>query len=189
MSESHGKDPASHPDPESCAGGREVTGEALTGAHAGHPSSREIIESGVPTPFTEVEGNTVDGIIGKPCMDPARSETLCMRGNSLHRNREIPQAPVADGAAGRPEKIGDHTAGMYVCGKSDGCVVPRKPPNKDGYNPSAEVVEEKRPTEGNTLPSAAPRTWSRTGASIGLQRVREAANAFTPNTRSKSRMR
>ena len=50
MEESHGKDLASHPDPESCAGGREATGEALTGAHAGQPSSREIIKSGVPTP-------------------------------------------------------------------------------------------------------------------------------------------
>ena len=92
MKESHGKDLASHPDPESCAGVREATGEALTGAHAGHPSSREIIESGVPTPFTEVEGNTVDGIIGKPCMDPARSETLCMRRNSLHWNGGDPTA-------------------------------------------------------------------------------------------------
>ena len=114
MQESHGKDLASHPDPESCACGREITGEALTGAHAGQPSSREIIKSGVPTLLSEAEGNTVDGVIGKPFMAPARSETLCMRGNSLQRNREIPQAPVADGAAGRPEKVGDHTPGMYA---------------------------------------------------------------------------
>jgi hypothetical protein len=189
MKESHGKDLASHPDPESCAGGREVTGEALTGAHAGQPSSREIKKSGVPTPLSEVEGNTVDGIIGKPYMDPARSETLCMRGNSLHRNREIPQAPVADGAAGRPEKVGHRTSGMYASGKSDGCVVPRKPPNKDGDNPSAEAVEGRRPTKGNALSSATPRTQCRTSVSIGLQRVRDAANASTPNTRSRSRMR
>jgi hypothetical protein len=38
MKESHRKDPASHPDPESCVEGREATGEALTGAHAGQPS-------------------------------------------------------------------------------------------------------------------------------------------------------
>jgi RNA-directed DNA polymerase len=106
MKESHGKDLASHPAPESCAGGREATGEALTGAHAGQPSSRKI---GVPTLLTEAEGNILDGVIGKPSMDPARSETLCMRGNSLRRNREIPQAPVADGAAGRSEKADDHT--------------------------------------------------------------------------------
>jgi hypothetical protein len=46
-----------------------------------------------------------------------------MRGNSLHRNREIPQTPVADGVAGRPGKVDDRTSGMRACGKSDGCVV------------------------------------------------------------------
>ena len=64
---------------------------------------------------------------------------------------------------------------MHAGGKSDGCVVPKKPPNKDGHDPSAEAVEGRRPTKGNTLPSAAPRTQSRTSASIGLQRVREVA--------------
>jgi len=175
MEESHGEDLASHPDPESCAAGREASGEALTGAHAGQPSSREIMKSGVPTPLTEAEGNIVDGVIGKPYMDPARSETLCMRGNSLRWNREIPQVPVADGAAGRPEKVDDRTPGMHACGKSDGCIVPRKPPNKDELHSSAEAVEGRRLTEGNTLLSAVPRTQRRTSTSIGLQRVREAA--------------
>ncbi len=175
MEESHGKDLASHPDPESCAGGREATGEALTGAHAGQPSSREIIESGVPTLLTEAEGNTMDGVTGKPYMDSARSETLCMRGNSLHRNREIPQVPVTDVGTGRPVKVDDRTTGMHACGKSDGCIVPRKPPNKDGYPSSAEAVEGRRPTEGNTLWLAALRTQRRTSASIKLHRVREVA--------------
>ncbi len=175
MKESHGKDLASRPDPESCAGGREATGEALTGAHAGQPSSREIKKSGVPTPLSEAEGNIMDGVIGKPYMNPARSETLSMRGNSLRRNREIPQVPVADYAAGRPEKVSDRTSGMHACGKSDGCIVPKKLPNKDGHCSSAEAVEGRRPTEGNMLPSAAPRTQRRISASIGLHRVREAA--------------
>ena len=42
MKESYGKDLASHPDPESCDGGRQGAGEALTGAHAGQPLSCEI---------------------------------------------------------------------------------------------------------------------------------------------------
>jgi hypothetical protein len=42
MKESYGKDPASHPDPESCVDGREDAGEALTGAHPGQPLSSEI---------------------------------------------------------------------------------------------------------------------------------------------------
>ena len=50
MQESHGKGLASHPDPESCVDGRKAGGEALTGAHAGQPSSCEIMQSGVPTP-------------------------------------------------------------------------------------------------------------------------------------------
>jgi RNA-directed DNA polymerase len=121
----------------------------------------------VPTPLSEAEGNTTNGDHGKPLVDPAQSKTLCMRGNSLRWNREIPQVPAADGAAGRPEKVSDRTTGMYARGKSDGCVVPRKPPNKDGVSPSAEAVEGRRPTKGNTLLSAAPRTQSRSGTSIG----------------------
>jgi hypothetical protein len=49
MKESSGKELASHPNPESCVGGREDAGEALTGAHVGQPSSGEIRSSGVPT--------------------------------------------------------------------------------------------------------------------------------------------
>ena len=54
MKESYGKDPTSHPDPESCAGDRKGAGEALTGAHVGQPSSCEIRSSGVPTLLTYV---------------------------------------------------------------------------------------------------------------------------------------
>ena len=49
MQEPHKKGLANHLDPESCAGDREVAGEALTGAHAGQPLSSEITLSGVPT--------------------------------------------------------------------------------------------------------------------------------------------
>jgi RNA-directed DNA polymerase len=64
---------------------------------------------------------------------------------------------------------------MHARGKSDGRVVPGKPPNNDGVDSSAEAVEGRRPTEGNTLPKAASRTQSRLDASIALQRVREVA--------------
>src|SRR5215831_7459876 len=84
MKESHRKDLASHPDPESCGGGRKATGEALTGAHAGQPSSCEIIQPGVPTLLVPAEGNTTGGASGKPSVDPAQSKNLCMRGNSSH---------------------------------------------------------------------------------------------------------
>ena len=123
MKESHGKGPASHPDPESCVDGRKAGGEALTGAHAGQPLSCEIRQSGVPTLFSEAEGHTEVGATGKPISDPAQSKTLRMRGNSLHGNREIPTLPVADGATGRPEKATSRTSGMHGVGKSDGCLV------------------------------------------------------------------
>lgn len=175
MKESHRKDPANHPDPESCVGGREASGEALTGAHAGQPLSCEIKSSGAPTPLSEAEGHTEPGDHGKPDSGPAQSKTLYMRGNSLHGKREIPQTPGVDGATGRPEKVNDRTPGMHVRGKSDGRVVPEKLPNKDGILPPAEGVEGRRSTEGNTPRAAAPRTQSRTSAWMARQRVREVA--------------
>ncbi len=175
MQESHRKDPASHPDPESCVGGRKDAGEALTGAHAGQPSSCEINHSGVPTLLFEAEGHTEGGAIGKPLEDPAQSETLCMRGHSLRGKREVPQVPVVDGTAGRPEKVTNRNPGMYACGKSDDRVVPGKPPNKGEHLSPTEAVEGRRSTEGNTLPEAASRTQSRLDAWIALQRVREVA--------------
>src|SRR3954471_14611658 len=174
MKESHGKDPASHPDPESCVGGRKDAGEALTGAHAGQPLSCEIRPTGVPTPLSYAEGNTVGGVTGKPPSDPAQSETLRMRENSPHGKREIPRVP-AGGKAGRSEKVDDRTSGMHAHGKSDGCVVPKKPPNRAGFAPTTEVVEGRQPTEGNAMQTTASRTQSRPDALVALDRVREAA--------------
>jgi RNA-directed DNA polymerase len=171
MRESHGKDLASHPDPESCVGVRKDAGEALTGAHAGQPSSCEIRSSGVPTLLGEAEGNSEGGIMGKPFSYPAQSETLCTHGNSSHGKREIPGVS-AGGAADRSEKVHDRTSGVHVLGKSDGCVVPRKSPNKAGPNPAAEAMEGRRPTKGNTVQAAAPRTQSRIRAFVALDRVR-----------------
>ena len=150
MKESYGKDRASHPDPESCVGGRKGAGEALTGAHAGQPSSCEIQPFGVPTPLSEAEGHTEGGAIGEPPEDPAQSETLCMRGNPSRGKREIPRVPAGDGTAGRPGKVTSRNPGMNVRGKSDDRIVPAKPPNNAGDDPAAEAVEGRRSTEGNT---------------------------------------
>jgi RNA-directed DNA polymerase len=173
MQESYGEGPASRPDPESCGNGRKAVAEALTGAHAGQPSSCEIRSFGVPMLLPKAEGNTRSGVIGEPAPDPAQSETLSMRGTSSHGNWEIPQAATGDGPVARPEKAQRRTSGMHACGKSDGRVVPQKPPN-NGTTPT-EVAEGRRPTEGNSPLPAADLTQSRTPASPGLQRVREAA--------------
>jgi group II intron reverse transcriptase/maturase len=127
----------------------------------------------VPTPFPEAEGNTSGDVTGKPSQDPAQSKTLRMRGNSLHGNREIPGAPIEDGSAGRLEKVSDLTSSVDAPGKSDGCIVPQKPPNK-GRKP-AEAVEERHPTEGNSVPAPASPTQSGIDASCGLHRVRRVA--------------
>jgi RNA-directed DNA polymerase len=175
MRESHGEDPASYPDPESCAGRGNSAGEALTGAHAGQPSSREITWSGAPTLLTEAEGHTGPGVIGEPGPSSPRSETLRMRGNSLHGNREIPHTSAAVGSADRSGKTQSRTPDMHVGGKSDGRVVPEKPPNNAGVTLAAEAVEGRRPTEGNASKTATLRTQSRVSVSIGLERVRKAA--------------
>src|SRR5262245_57017508 len=121
MKESHGKGPASHPDHESCVGGREAGSEALTGAHAGQPSSCEIRSSGVPTLLSEAEGHTEIGVRGEPVADPAQSETLCMRGNSSHGNREIPASFIL--WMDRLEKATSRTSRTHGVGKSDDLVV------------------------------------------------------------------
>src|SRR5262245_6046695 len=59
-------------------------------------------------------------------------------------------------------------------GKSDGLVVPGKPPNQAGQ-PAAEAVEGRGPAKGNPPGRNALRTQSREGAHSALERVREAA--------------
>src|SRR5215468_8881627 len=103
MQESYGKDPASHPDPESCAGGREAAGEAFDRGTRRPAIELRNLPSGVPAPLCEAEGHTADGAIGEPPEDPAQSETLCMGGNPLRGKREVPRVLVVDGTAGRPE--------------------------------------------------------------------------------------
>ena len=180
MKESCGKDPASHPDPESCVGGRKGAGEALTGAHAGQPSSCEIRCSGVPMRLSDAEGHTEGGDIGKPPSDPAQSKTLCMRGNSSHGKREIPQVPTEFYSMGRPGKANGRTSGVHAWGKSDDCVVPEKPPNKGEPVSPAEAVEGRRSTKGSMMAEPASRTQSRTDAPRSLHRARCPGITVTP---------
>ena len=58
MKEPYTEGVAIHGDPESCVRAREGVGEALTGAGAGWPFSREKKLSRVPTPLARAEGNT-----------------------------------------------------------------------------------------------------------------------------------
>jgi RNA-directed DNA polymerase len=174
MKEPCGEGPATHPDPESCAGHGNMVGEALTGAHAGQPLSSEITSSGVPTLYCDGEGHTEGSVIRELSFDAAESETLSMRGNSLHGNRETPESSSPNGGGDRSEKAHGHTSDVYGSGESDGPIVPKKRANKAGKT-AAESVEGRGPTKGNVertlhVPDAEP---GRRG--IGLRGVREAA--------------
>jgi RNA-directed DNA polymerase len=62
---------------------------------------------------------------------------------------------------------------MYGGGKSDSSVVPEKQPNK-AERSAAEAVEGRELAKGNSRESTASRTQSRSNASSGLERIRQA---------------
>lgn len=102
MREPYEEGVATHFGPESCVPVREGGGEALTGVRAGPVWSREIdLYLRVPTFSKHGEGYTGRSDSARTSPDPARSETWCMLGNSLHGNREIPLTPQERWAWGR----------------------------------------------------------------------------------------
>ena len=180
MKEPYKKGVAHRLDPESCADVGNRVGEALTGAHVGQPSSSEITSPGVPTLYGEGEGHIQDDATCESSRDATESETLGLRGNSLHGNRETPKAsatpnPLAgNGAAERSEKAYGRTSDRHAFGESDGSIVPQKQANK-AESSAAEPGEGRGPTQGNDLhaghvPDTAPGKRGR-----GLQGVRTAA--------------
>jgi group II intron reverse transcriptase/maturase len=111
----------------------------------------------------------------KPLADTAESETLRMRGNSLHGNRETLEAPTLQCGGGRSEKAYGQTSNMHASRESDDLIVPEKRTNKAGPTAAAESVEGRGSTKGNAtrtllVPDAVP---GRRG--MGLRGIREAA--------------
>src|SRR5262245_65699611 len=99
-----------------------------------------------------------------------------MWGSSMGGNREALQTPTLDSRVGRSKKAKGRNVGMYVCGESDGLIVPRKRANKAGaYALAAESAEGRRSTKGNATQAHSCRTQSRGRESRGLWRVRQAA--------------
>src|SRR4030042_4985869 len=110
---------------------------------------------------------------------PAESETLRMRGSSMHENREIPAAPVVRlcrPVAGRSEKACGHKPDMYAAGKSDTSVVPVNAGNKAGtrdmigYGGTVLPPRNRTSGAGNPPPAAGGVAWSfglRTGGRKG----------------------
>ena len=117
MKESLGEDPASHPDPESCACMGNCAGEALTGAHAGRILSSEIpMFPGADVVLTS--GRQHRGQLKlMRAANPAESKTLGMRGHSRRENRETPATPDAGKGGSVGEGLvpyGQHARGWGV---------------------------------------------------------------------------
>lgn len=126
--------------------------------------------------FKNAEGNINWAETGEDQVSPAESKTLSMHGDSLRGKREIPRMLAGDETpAGRQGKADGRNPCAHVSGKSDGCIIPGKPPNKGITPEPAEVVEGRRPTKGNEPRRAAHGTQGRESVLTALRRVREAA--------------
>jgi hypothetical protein len=93
---------ASYGGPESCVHIREGVGEALTGGRAGrvlscviHPPGREVWDDRGAEVVELHRRPHRAWRIGEAGMDPAQSETPCMRASTLFGNREIPRPAAA----------------------------------------------------------------------------------------------
>ena len=126
MKESHRKEPAIHPGPESCGGIREDAFDALTGGNTGEVLSHEIHSIRSPTLLSEAEGNTTDR---DKASDPgdrrgrrpsARVDVSCA-GTGRSRS-----SPDENGSPERAAKAQNRNAAMHGCGKSEKAVVLRR---------------------------------------------------------------
>jgi len=169
-----------HPDPESCGAGRKGCHEALTGADAGEVSSREIRESGSPTPLSEAEGNMqVSAKASSPADPRGRRPSARIEASSAGTGR--PHAPPGEEKRPeRPTKATSQTVGMSGHGESDESVVSKKPANRiqktQRVIPEAELVEKRDSIKRNTFQPGISRTQSRKHeVSPGLERVRQNA--------------
>lgn len=108
MRESYGEGIACHTGPKSCAGGGNFAGEALTGVRTGPVLSREMQSPPQGGPLWGADALVSRGRQhlmrrhGEARMDPARSKTRNMYGNTLRGNREIPRASGAQA----PDRVG-----------------------------------------------------------------------------------
>jgi hypothetical protein len=107
MKESYVEELATHSGPESCGVSRKGSIEALTGVRASRVSSRERSKVRDADAVGIAEGTTATHRQREMRPGPARSQTPCAYGNTLHENREVLGSPAADGAAGRVGKSKD----------------------------------------------------------------------------------
>jgi len=135
---------------------------------------------GTPTSLSGREGNTMRGASASRAIGPAESKTLCMRGRSMHENREIPSAPAGrlrKPSAGRSEKAGGHNPDAHAGGKSDIGIVPGKAGNKvaardaHGYGGTVNPPRNRKSGAGSPPPVAGRTSW-RGGPRTGWRKGR-----------------
>jgi RNA-directed DNA polymerase len=123
----------------------------------------------------EAEGHVAGGAMRESSGDPARSENLGMYADLQAREPGDPVITRPDDGGGGSRGEGEgRRPSMDDRGKSDGPVVPAKPPNKPAVA-GAEVVEGRGSAEGNT--GSETRSGLRAGRSAfsELDRVRQVA--------------
>ena len=125
----------------------------------------------------------------KPSADAAESETLSMRGNSMHGNRETRRLPRPLDA-GRSEKANSRTSDMHVSGESDDPIVPdeageqSRPEGGGGVRGGKGIDQGKR-----RALTTSPDTEPEYDAWLAIGTYGPPAVASVRSTRGRSRMR
>jgi len=108
---------------------------------------------------------------GKSDVNPAESQIIRTVGSFSHGNREMPETSVSS-ETDRSEQVQCRNADVYVSGKSDSFVVPKKRANKTGLSTVAESVEGRRLTKENIRYIASAPDTEPTRRKGGLSGVR-----------------
>ena len=120
--------------------------------------SSVITRFGAPTAYGGREGKTMRGASASRAIGPAESETLRMRGSSMHENREIPSAPVGRSRKpplGRSGKACGRKPDMHAGGKSHISILPRivgnkaSAPGASGYGGTVNPPLNRKSGAGN----------------------------------------
>jgi hypothetical protein len=167
-----------HSSPESCGGARKDAAEALIGEDAGEPLSREMTNSGLPTPSKHAEGNMGLGVMVSPDSRPrGRRPSACIEASWMGTERS-PGPVDGESCPRRAEKTEGRTSAMIGPWKSDESVVSEKPANEDLplWAWAKEQAEKRDSAKRNPDQNGTPRTQSRKhGVSPVLAWVREKA--------------
>lgn len=113
MKESYGEGLASHSDPKSCAGDREVSGEALIGAHIGGQIELRNAKTRMPTLLPDAEG-TILGRVMRVHEGSGGVIESRMCGKSKEEDGITRRCPTHRWGVGTRREHGSGNAAMHV---------------------------------------------------------------------------